>query len=35
VIILAPPLTSTDDDLAFMTETLRDVLDRAWKKLTG
>jgi adenosylmethionine-8-amino-7-oxononanoate aminotransferase len=34
VVILAPPLTSTTEDLAFMTDTLRGVLDRAWKKLT-
>jgi adenosylmethionine-8-amino-7-oxononanoate aminotransferase len=34
VVILAPPLTSTTEDLAFMTDTLHDVLDRAWKKLT-
>jgi adenosylmethionine-8-amino-7-oxononanoate aminotransferase len=33
VVILAPPLTSTIDDLAFMTSVLHDVLDRAWKRL--
>jgi adenosylmethionine-8-amino-7-oxononanoate aminotransferase len=34
VIILAPPLTSTTEDLAFMTSVLHDVLNRAWAKLT-
>jgi adenosylmethionine-8-amino-7-oxononanoate aminotransferase len=33
VIILAPPLTSTVEDIAFMTDVLHTVLDRAWKKL--